>query len=108
MTLTLALSYGSREIVNAVKNICNKVKNNTISIDSIDDSIINEHLYTQNLPEVDLLIRTSGEHRISNFLLGRLPWNYILLMYCGQTLKNKIYMRLSLVIKKENVDLENK
>jgi undecaprenyl diphosphate synthase len=53
MTLTLALSYGSREeIVNAVKNICNKVKNNTISIDSIDDSIINEHLYTQNLPEV--------------------------------------------------------
>jgi undecaprenyl diphosphate synthase len=47
MTLTLALSYGSREIVNAVKNICNKVKNNTISIDSIDDSIINEHLYTK-------------------------------------------------------------
>jgi undecaprenyl diphosphate synthase len=100
MTLTLALSYGSREeIVNAVKNICNKVKNNTISIDSIDDSIINEHLYTQNLPEVDLLIRTSGEHRISNY--GRLPMrNYILLMYCGLTLKNKIYMRLSLVIKK--------
>jgi undecaprenyl diphosphate synthase len=94
------------EIVNAVKNICNKVKNNTISIDSIDDSIINEHLYTQNLPEVDLLIRTSGEHRISNFLLWQIAYaNYILLMYCGLTLKNKIYMRLSLVIK-ENVDLE--
>jgi undecaprenyl diphosphate synthase len=77
------------EIVNAVKNICNKVKNNTIS-DSIDDSIINEHLYTQNLPEVDLLIRTSGEHRISNFLYGRLPMrNYILLMYCGLTLRTK-------------------
>jgi undecaprenyl diphosphate synthase len=46
MTLTLALSYGSREeIVNAVKTISNKVKNNIISIDSIDDSIINEHLY---------------------------------------------------------------
>jgi undecaprenyl diphosphate synthase len=75
MTLTLALSYGSREeIVNAVKNICNKVKNNTISIDSIDDSIINEHLYTQNLPEVDLLIRTSGEHRISNFLLWQIAY----------------------------------
>jgi hypothetical protein len=69
------LSYGSREeIVNAVKNICNKVKNNTISIDSIDDSIINEHLYTQNLPEVDLLIRTSGEHRISNFLLWQIAY----------------------------------
>ncbi len=75
LTLTLALSYGSREeIVNAVKNISNKVKNNIISIDSIDDSIINEHLYTQNLPDVDLLIRTSGEHRISNFLLWQIAY----------------------------------
>jgi undecaprenyl diphosphate synthase len=75
MTLTLALSYGSREeLVNAVKNISNKVKNNIISIDNIDDSIINEHLYTQNLPDVDLLIRTSGEHRISNFLLWQIAY----------------------------------
>ena len=75
MTLTLALSYGSREeIVNAVRNISNKVKNNIISIDTIDDSIINEHLYTQNLPDVDLLIRTSGEHRISNFLLWQIAY----------------------------------
>ena len=75
MTLTLALSYGSREeLVNAVKNISNKVKNNIISIDTIDDSIINEHLYTQNLPDVDLLIRTSGEHRISNFLLWQIAY----------------------------------
>jgi undecaprenyl diphosphate synthase len=75
LTLTLALSYGSREeIVRAVKNISDKVKNNIISIDSIDDSIINEHLYTQNLPEVDLLIRTSGEHRISNFLLWQIAY----------------------------------
>ena len=75
MTLTLALSYGSREeLVNAVRNICNKVKNNIISIDTIDDSIINEHLYTQNLPDVDLLIRTSGEHRISNFLLWHIAY----------------------------------
>ncbi|MFV8371032.1 isoprenyl transferase [Flavobacterium sp. LB2P6] len=76
MTLTLALSYGSREeIVTAVKNICSKVKNNIISIDTIDDSIINEHLYTQNLPDVDLLIRTSGEHRISNFLLWQIAYS---------------------------------
>ena len=69
MTLTLALSYGSREeLINVVKNISNKVKNNIISIDTIDESIINQHLYTHNLPDVDLLIRTSGEHRISNFL----------------------------------------
>jgi undecaprenyl diphosphate synthase len=75
MTLTLALSYGSREeLVNAVKNISDKVKNNIISIDAIDDSIINEHLYTQNLPDVDLLIRTSGEHRISNFLLWQIAY----------------------------------
>jgi undecaprenyl diphosphate synthase len=75
MTLTLALSYSSREeIVNAVKNISNKVKNNIISIDSIDDSVINEHLYTHNLPDVDLLIRTSGEHRISNFLLWQIAY----------------------------------
>ena len=75
MTLTLALSYGSREeIVTAVKNICNKVKNNIISIDNIDELIINQHLYTQNLPDVDLLIRTSGEHRISNFLLWQIAY----------------------------------
>ncbi len=75
MTLTLAINYGSREeIVNAIKNISDKVKNNIISIDTIDESIINEHLYTQNLPEVDLLIRTSGEHRISNFLLWQIAY----------------------------------
>ncbi|MBE0391692.1 undecaprenyl diphosphate synthase [Flavobacterium sp. 7E] len=75
MTLTLALSYGAREeLVNAVKNISDKVKNNIISIDAIDDSIINQHLYTQNLPDVDLLIRTSGEHRISNFLLWQIAY----------------------------------
>ena len=75
MTLTLALSYGSREeLLHAIKNICNKVKNNIISIDTIDESIINEHLYTHNLPDVDLLIRTSGEHRISNFLLWQIAY----------------------------------
>ena len=75
MTLTLALSYGSRdEIINAIRNISDKVKNNIISLESIDDSIINEHLYTRNLPDVDLLIRTSGEHRISNFLLWQIAY----------------------------------
>ena len=75
LTLTLALSYGSREeLVNAVRIISDKVKNNIISIDAIDDSIINEHLYTQNFPDVDLLIRTSGEHRISNFLLWQIAY----------------------------------
>lgn len=75
MTLTLALSYGAREeLKNAVVQLCTKVKNNIISIDSIDESIINNHLYTQDLPDVDLLIRTSGEHRISNFLLWQIAY----------------------------------
>ncbi|WP_335965666.1 isoprenyl transferase [Galbibacter sp. PAP.153] len=75
MTLTIALSYGSREeLKNAVIELCTKVKNNIISIDSIDESIINNHLYTHDLPDVDLLIRTSGEHRISNFLLWQIAY----------------------------------
>jgi undecaprenyl diphosphate synthase len=75
MTLTLALSYGSRwEIVKAFKDISIKVKNNIISEDDIDESIINKHLYTRDLPDVDLLIRTSGEHRISNFLLWQIAY----------------------------------
>jgi len=75
MTLTLALSYGAREeIVQAVKKISDKVKNNIISEQAIDESIINQHLYTQNLPDVDLVIRTSGEHRISNFLLWQIAY----------------------------------
>jgi undecaprenyl diphosphate synthase len=75
MTLTLALSYGSREeLINVVKKISDKVKNNIISIETIDESIINQHLYTHNLPDVDLLIRTSGEHRISNFLLWQIAY----------------------------------
>ena len=75
MVLTLALNYGAREeLLNAIKIISDKVKNNIISIDTIDDSIINEHLYTHNLPDVDLVIRTSGEHRISNFLLWQIAY----------------------------------
>jgi undecaprenyl diphosphate synthase len=75
MTLTLALSYGSREeILNAVKKISDKVKNNIISTESIDESIFNNHLYTHDLPDVDLVVRTSGEHRISNFLLWQIAY----------------------------------
>ena len=74
-TLTLALSYGSREeLTTAVKSLCTKVKNNIISPGNIDEAIINEHLYTHDLPDVDLLIRTSGEYRISNFLLWQIAY----------------------------------
>ncbi|MFD2517794.1 isoprenyl transferase [Salinimicrobium flavum] len=75
MTLTLALSYGSREeLTHAIKEIAEKVKNDEISSKAIDESVINEHLYTRNLPDVDLLIRTSGEQRISNFLLWQIAY----------------------------------
>jgi len=75
LTLTLALSYGSREeIIKTIKEISLKVKNNLISPENIDISIINNHLYTRNLPDVDLLIRTSGEQRISNFLLWQIAY----------------------------------
>ena len=73
--MTLALSYGSREeIVNAIKNISKKVVNKELSVKEIDENIINNHLYTFNLPEVDLMIRTSGEKRISNFLLWQMAY----------------------------------
>ena len=73
--LTLALSYGAREeIKQAVIDISKKVKNSIINVESIDETIINEHLYTQHLPDVDLLIRTSGEVRISNFLLLQIAY----------------------------------
>ena len=75
LNLTLAISYGSRqELTNAFKIISNKVKNNIISLENIDQNIINEHLYSRNLPNVDLLIRTGGEHRISNFLLWQIAY----------------------------------
>jgi undecaprenyl diphosphate synthase len=75
MTVTLALSYGAREeLVNTVKEIIKKVKNNIINENDINELIINEHLYTHNLPDVDLLIRTSGEQRISNFLLWQIAY----------------------------------
>lgn len=75
MTLTLALSYGGREeLVSTFIKLAFKVKNNIISPEKIDQSIINEHLYTHNLPDVDLLIRTSGEKRISNFLLWQIAY----------------------------------
>ena len=75
LTLTLALSYGSREeIVNVIQNISKKVVNNELSIEEINENIINNHLYTFSLPDVDFMIRTSGEKRISNFLLWQMAY----------------------------------
>ena len=75
ITLTLALSYSSREeIVYAMKTISKKVVNKELDLENIDENTINKHLYTFNLPHVDLMIRTSGEQRISNFLLWQMAY----------------------------------
>ncbi|WP_290567973.1 isoprenyl transferase, partial [Leeuwenhoekiella sp. UBA6783] len=75
LKLTLALSYGAREeLIKTVQEISQKVKKNLISPHSINESVIKEHLYTHDLPDVDLLIRTSGEQRISNFLLWQIAY----------------------------------
>ncbi|MCB9202579.1 MAG: isoprenyl transferase [Flavobacteriales bacterium] len=74
--LILALNYGSRhEITSAVKQIAEKVKDNQISIEDISEQTIQEFLYTKEIPDVDLMIRTSGEHRISNFLLWQIAYS---------------------------------
>lgn len=74
-TLILALSYSSKEeILSATKKIISEVINNQIQINQIDANLFSNYLYTQNIPDVDLLIRTSGERRISNFLLWQIAY----------------------------------
>lgn len=76
MTLILALSYSGRwEIMNAVKLLAKDVKSGKINPDDIDDAIFNEYLNTGAIPDPELIIRTSGEMRISNFLLWQLAYS---------------------------------
>lgn len=78
LILTLALNYGSRaEILNAVRNIALNVKSGKIDSENINEKLFDSYLYTANLPQVDLLIRTSGEMRLSNFLLWQLSYSEI-------------------------------
>ncbi len=74
-TLILALSYGARhEIVEATKQIAMKAKSGEVNISDIDERLFAEHLYTKEIPDPELMIRTSGELRISNFLLWQLAY----------------------------------
>lgn len=76
MTLCIALSYGSRqEIIAAVKKVANLVKNGDMSVEDIDVNLFSNMLYTKDIPNPDLLIRTSGEQRISNYLLWQLAYS---------------------------------
>jgi undecaprenyl diphosphate synthase len=75
LTLVLALSYSSKwEIVDAIKNISQAVKEGQIEIENIDDQVLDNYLTTKGIPHPELLIRTSGEHRISNFLLWQIAY----------------------------------
>ncbi len=75
LTLILALSYGGRtEIVESVRSIAAKVKNGQIDAAEINEKVISEHLYTHKWPDPDVLIRTSGEMRVSNFLLWQISY----------------------------------
>lgn len=75
LTMVLALSYGSRqEILDATRSIAARVKSGELNPEEIDEDVISKSLYTKNIPDPDLLIRTSGEMRISNFLLWQISY----------------------------------
>ena len=79
LTLNIAFNYGSRaEIVNAVKDISNEVKSGKLSIDEITESLISDRLYTHNQPDPDVIIRTSGEMRLSNFMLYQAAYSELI------------------------------
>lgn len=97
LNLCLALSYGGRqEIVDACKKIVNQVKNSEIKLDDITESTINEHLYAPNMPNPELLIRTSGEHRLSNFLLWQCAYTefYFTKQYWPDFNKESLYQAI--------------
>ena len=76
MTMVVALSYSSKwEITNAVKNIAAEVKDGRLAIDAIDENVVADHMQTRFMPDPDLLIRTGGEVRISNYLLWQIAYS---------------------------------
>ena len=76
LILNVALSYGGRqEIVDAVKKLARQVKNGELDLENIDEMMISNELYTAGQPDPDLIIRTGGEHRVSNFLLWQLAYS---------------------------------
>jgi tritrans,polycis-undecaprenyl-diphosphate synthase [geranylgeranyl-diphosphate specific] len=75
-SFNIAIAYGGREeIVNAIQHIASDVKKNKIKIDKISEKTVSDYLYTTGLPDPDLILRTSGEERISNFLLWQLAYS---------------------------------
>ncbi len=82
-TLIIAFNYGSRdEIVDAMKKIAVKVSNGDIDVDDINANVVSRHLYTSDIPDPDLIIRTSGEKRLSNFLMWQAAYSELVFVDC--------------------------
>ncbi len=80
LNLILALSYGSRqELIRAIKRISKRIDESNLEIDNINEDILSEELYTAGTPDPDLIIRTGGEHRLSNFLLWQSAYSELLI-----------------------------
>lgn len=98
ITMNVALNYGGRnEIIKAIKSIVNEEKNGHINIDEIDDEMVNKYLYTAGMPDPDIIIRPSGEQRLSNFLLWQCAYSEFWYSdinwpdFTGKDLKRAIY-----------------
>jgi len=94
MTLTLCLSYSGRwEITDAVKKIASKVKDGTLSLEQIDENCVSDNLATAKMPDPELLVRTSGEERISNYLLWQIAYSelYFTKKYWPEFSKEDLY-----------------
>ena len=104
MTLNLALSYSGRwELLKAVKEISQKAADGTLNPENISEKIISDHLTTKNMPEPELIIRTSGEFRVSNFLLWQIAYSefVILDVYWPEFSKHHLYDAISQYQKRE-------
>ncbi len=104
MILNMALSYGSREeIITAIREIACKVQKQEILPDDINSAVLQQHLYTCDLPDPDLLIRTSGEFRVSNFLLWQLAYSefYVTDVFWPEFRRQHLYQAIDSYQKRE-------
>ena len=107
MCLVLALSYSSKwEITKAVKEISEKVACGELNINDITDQTVSQYLATNFMPDPDLLIRTGGEIRLSNYMLWQCAYSELIFaIHSGLTSRKKNYVKQSVIINEENADL---
>jgi undecaprenyl diphosphate synthase len=104
MTLNLALSYSGRwDIINATKKLMQDYKSGKVDIEEINDNLFSDYLETKNIPDPDLMIRTGGEYRISNFLLWQLAYTeiYIDSVFWPQFRREHLYKAIEEYQKRE-------